>query len=171
MEKRFLAAESGHRARGETNVDQDSGPTTDDAVHVTVLTLAAGATYDYRDRPCAQCLWRTDSDLTATTDHDMERLARADGRPRDPASFSAPVVDCPLDRPDGVQPLPWCAGWLAVVGQHHLAVQLAIALNALPSNALAPRGTWPSLYSSLAALLEAREEQLQRRRAGRERQG
>ncbi|MET7685194.1 DUF6283 family protein [Streptomyces sp. NPDC005423] len=152
-------------------MDHDRGSTTGAAVHVTVATLTAGATYDYRDRPCAQCLWRTDSDLTATTEHDMQMLARADGRPRELASFTAPVVDCPLDRPDGAQPLPWCAGWLAVVGQHHLAVQLAIALNALPPNAFAPRGTWPSLYSSLAALLEAREEQLQRRRAGREMQG
>ncbi|MGW3312041.1 DUF6283 family protein [Streptomyces sp. NPDC001073] len=150
-------------------MDQDSGSDTGDAVHVTVLTLAAGATYDYQDRPCDQCLWRTDTDLTATTEHDMEMLALADGRPREPASFTAPVVDCPLDQLDGAQPMPWCAGWLAVIGQHHLAVQLAIALNGLPSNALAARGTWPPLYPTLAALLEARTEQLQRRRAGRER--
>ncbi|MEW1648392.1 DUF6283 family protein [Streptomyces sp. NPDC091219] len=151
-------------------MDHDSGSTTNDSVHVTVLTLEAGATYDYRDRPCAQCLWRTDSDLTATTEHDMQMLARADGRPRELASFTAPVVDCPLDRPDSAQPLLWCAGWLAVVGQHHLAVQLAIALHAIPTNTLSPQATWPQLHPSLTALLEARDEQLQRRRAGRERQ-
>ncbi|WP_405949988.1 DUF6283 family protein [Streptomyces prunicolor] len=144
------------------NVEHAGGPHTDDAVHVTVLAFEPGETYNARSRPCAECLWRTDTDLTATSDHDMKMLARADGRPREPAPFTAPVVDCPLDQTDGAQPLPWCAGWLAVIGQHHLAVQLAIAINALPPNTLAPYGTWPPLHSSLAALLEAREEQLQR---------
>ncbi len=147
-------------------MEQGSAPNADSAVRVTVLTLAAGMTYDYRRRPCAQCLWRTDADLTGTSDHDLDTLARTDGRPREPASFAAPVMDCSADQPDDARPLLWCAGWLAVIGQHHLAVQLAIALNALPLNTLAPQDTWPPLYPNLAALLEARAEQLERRRAG-----
>ncbi|WP_019074627.1 DUF6283 family protein [Streptomyces hokutonensis] len=152
-------------------MEHASEPHTDDAVHVTVLAFEPGATYDSRGHPCAQCLWRTDSDLTATSDHDMAMLARADGRPRELASFEAPVVDCPFGELDAAQPLPWCAGWLAVIGQHHLAVQLVIAMNSLPRNILKPQATWPPLHSSLAALLEAREEQLQRRRVGREGHG
>lgn len=151
-------------------MEHASGPHSDDAVHVTVLAFEPDATYHSRDHPCARCLWRTDTDLTAATDHDMDLLARANGRPpREQANFEAPVVDCSLEQPDGAQPLPLCAGWLAVIGQHHLAVQLAIALQRLPHGTLAPPSTWPRLYPTLEALLEAREEQLQRRRAGRER--
>lgn len=152
-------------------MEHASGPHTDDAVHVTVLAFEPGATYDSRGHPCAQCLWRTDTDLTATSDHDMDMLARANGRPREPAPFEAPVVDCTIDQPDGAQPLPWCAGWLAVIGQHHLPVQLAIALNALPRDSLDACDTWPRLYDSLEALLKARAEQLHRRRSGYERRG
>ena len=152
-------------------MEHASGPNTDDAVHVTVLAFERGASYDSRDHPCTQCLWRTDTDLTAASDHDMDMLARANGRPRELASFEAPVVDCPLDRSDGAQLLPLCAGWLAVIGQHHLPVQLAIALNALPRASLEACDTWPRLYESLEALFEAREEQLQRRQASRERHG
>ncbi|WP_158711656.1 DUF6283 family protein [Streptomyces xylophagus] len=150
-------------------MEHASGPHSDDAVHVTVLAFEPGATYHSRDHPCARCLWRTDTDLTAASDHDMDLLARANGRPRELATFEAPVVDCSLEQPDGAQPLPWCAGWLAVIGQHHLAVHLAIAVKALRHGTLAPPDTWPRLYPNLEALLEAREEQLQRRRAGRER--
>ena len=149
-------------------MEQASGPHTEGAVHVTVLAFEPSATYNSRDHPCAQCLWRTDTDLTAVTEHDTDLLARANGSPRELASFEAPVVDCALDQTNGAQPLPWCAGWLAVIGQHHLAVQLAIAIKALPHYTLGPRAAWVPLYPSLEALLEAREEQLQRRRVGRE---
>lgn len=150
-------------------MEHASGPHSDDAVHVTVLAFEPGVTYRSRDHPCARCVWRTDADLTAASDHDMDLLARANGSPRELATFEDPVVDCSLEQPDGALPLPWCAGWLAVIGQHHLAVQLAIALQRLPRSTLAPPSTWPRLHPTLEALLEAREEQLQRRRAGRER--
>ncbi|MFJ9900552.1 DUF6283 family protein [Streptomyces sp. NPDC091280] len=152
-------------------MEHTSGPHSDDAVHVTVLAFEPGATYHSRDHPCAQCLWRRDSDLTAVSDHEMDLLARANGTPRDLATFEAPVVDCPLEQSDSTQPLPWCAGWLAVIGQHHLAVHLAITVKALSQGRLRPPDTWPRLHPTLEALLEAREEQLRRRRVGRERRG
>jgi hypothetical protein len=103
------------------------------------------------------------------SDHDVDLLARANGSPRELATFEDPVVDCSLEQFDGAQPLLWCAGWLAVIGQHHLAVHLAIAVKALSHGILSPPDTWPPLYLNLEALLEAREEQLQCRPAGRER--
>lgn len=89
-------------------------------------------------------------------------LRRADGRPGAEAAVDAPVVACHLDQPDTAHPLRWCAGWLAVVGQDHLAIRLAIAFEALPDHAVIPRTNWPRLNASLDALLEARATQLAR---------
>ncbi|MFC8208883.1 DUF6283 family protein [[Kitasatospora] papulosa] len=124
--------------------------------------LRVGVEREHRAFPCACCPWRTDADLTAFSDEDMDMLRRADGRPGAEAAVDAPVVACHLDQPDTTHAFRWCAGWLAAVGADHLAIRLAIAFEALPDHSVAPRAHWPRLYASLDALLEARAAQLAR---------
>jgi hypothetical protein len=124
-----------------------------------LYTLQAGVEREHRISPCTRCPWRTDVDLTAFSERDMEMLRRANGVDGAEAPLDAPAVACHLDQPDTAHAFRWCAGWLAVVGEHHLAIRLAVMFEALPGQALAPRPHWPELYASLDALLEARATQ------------
>ncbi|MFI8194652.1 DUF6283 family protein [Streptomyces sp. NPDC085946] len=125
-----------------------------------VWHLTPGAEHEYRDWPCTRCPWRTDADLTAFSEQDMDMLRRADGRPGAEAPVGAPVVACHLDQPGTAHAYRWCAGWLATVGEYHLAIRLALAFDILPGHAVTPRANWPGLYASLDALLATRAEQL-----------
>ncbi|MFI8169919.1 DUF6283 family protein [Streptomyces sp. NPDC085931] len=122
--------------------------------------VTPGAVHEYRDWPCTRCPWRTDADLTAFSEQDMDMLRRADGGPGAEAPVGAPVVACHLDQPGTAHAYRWCAGWLATVGEYHLAIRLALAFDILPGHAVKPRSNWPRLYASLDALLAARAEQL-----------
>lgn len=62
-------------------------------------------------------------------------LRRANGGPGAEAPLDAPLVGCHLDLPDTAHPFRWCAGWLATVGEYHLAIRLAVAFEALPGAA------------------------------------
>ncbi|MEV1082578.1 DUF6283 family protein [Streptomyces sp. NPDC050211] len=126
-----------------------------------------GVEHEYRERSCARCPWRTDADLTAFSEQDMDMLRRANGGPGAETPLDAPVVGCHLDQPDTAHPFRWCAGWLATVGENHLAIRLAIAFEALPGHAVTPRANWPRLYASLEALLEARTGQLRQHASAR----
>lgn len=70
------------------------------------------------------------------------------------------MVACHLDQPGTPHAYRWCAGWLATVGEYHLAIRLALAFDILAGHAVKPRSNWPRLYASLDALLAARAEQL-----------
>ncbi|MFE9601496.1 DUF6283 family protein [Streptomyces hokutonensis] len=139
----------------------DRGNACDEDRVASIHSLQVGVEHEYRDWPCTRCPWRTDADLTAFSDQDMDMLRRADCRPGEEAPLEASVVACHLDQPDSAHPFRWCAGWLAVVGEHHLAIRLAIAFEALPGHAVTPRANWPRLYASLEALLAARAEQFE----------
>ncbi|WP_282704021.1 DUF6283 family protein [Streptomyces sp. CC219B] len=121
-----------------------------------VYRLQPGVEHEFRKWRCTRCPWRTDADLTAFSEQDMDMLRRADGGPGAEAPLDAPVVGCHLDQPDTAHAFRWCAGWLATVGEYHLAIRLAIAFEALPGDAVTPRANWPRLYASLEALLAGR---------------
>lgn len=125
-----------------------------------VTSLEEGVEREHRKRPCRRCPWRTDVDLSAFTDEDMEMLRRADGRPGAEAGVGAPVVACHLDQPGTAHPMRWCAGWLAVVGPWHLGIRLAVAFDALPASATCAGEQWPELHADLGALLQARRARL-----------
>jgi Family of unknown function (DUF6283) len=144
--------------------DQDAAPGADLFSTAHQYTLQTGVLHEHRTHPCTRCPWRTDADLTAFSEQDMDMLRRANGTPGAEAPIDAPAVACHLDQPDTSHAYRWCAGWLAVVGQDHLAIRLAVALQALPGHAVTPRPGWPRLYASLDALLEARQTQLERAR-------
>ncbi len=125
-----------------------------------VYRFQPGVEHEYRERSCARCPWRTDADLTAFSEQDMDMLRRANGGPGAETPLDAPVAGCHLDQPDTAHPFRWCAGWLATVGENHLAIRLAIAFEALPGHAvtgqLAPPvrqfgGTPRSAYRTAAA--------------------
>ena len=121
---------------------------------------ALGEPHAFRDRPCRRCPWRTDCDLTDFTEEDMQRLRRADGRPGAEARPGASTVGCHLDQPGTAHPFRLCAGWLATVGDHHVVVRMALAVQAIPRRAVEPGPDWPALHLNLDALLAAWIRQL-----------
>jgi hypothetical protein len=80
---------------------------------------------DYRQRPCTGCPWRTDADLPSFGIADMRKLLTADGRPGAEAPATAPVMSCHQDQPGSPHAMRLCAGWLAVVGPHHIPIRMA----------------------------------------------
>lgn len=124
----------------------------------------------YRAYPCVQCPWRAGADLSSFSDGDMSRLVRANGAVGVEAARDAPAVACHLDQPDTSHPMRLCAGWLAVVGRHHLGIRMAVLAGRLPEEALAAGEGWPSLYESLDDLLADRAKQLRSsQQSGRQR--
>jgi len=110
----------------------------------------------HRERPCARCPWRRDVDVNGFSDADMRKLAQADGAPGAEAGLDAPQMACHLDQPETAYPLRLCAGWLAVVGRHHLPTRLAVLAGRLPAHALDPGPGWPALWCSLREMLALR---------------
>jgi hypothetical protein len=45
-----------------------------------------------------------------------------------------------------------CAGWLAVVGHHHLGVRFAVAMGRLDAAVLVSGPDWPMLYGSYSEM-------------------
>lgn len=119
---------------------------------------------EYRTFPCVDCPWRCDSDLSLFTDDDFAKLRAANAgiirTVYDPAAvddlLSAPGMACHQDQPDTDHPLRSCAGWLAVVGAHHLATRMRIAAGALPVSAVEAGDDWPPLYQDPDEMLRHR---------------
>ncbi|WP_284740261.1 DUF6283 family protein [Amycolatopsis sp. RTGN1] len=118
----------------------------------------------HRAQPCRQCPWRQDADLTAFSEADMIKLANANGSPGAEAATTAPAMSCHLDQPDTTHPMRLCAGWLAVVGRHHLSIRMALLAGTLPPTAVTADADWPALHPSLDDLVaELARQQAQRR--------
>jgi Family of unknown function (DUF6283) len=127
---------------------------------------------EFRTFPCAECPWRRDADLSLFTDSDFATLRAADagviGTINDPAEvddlLAAPSMVCHKDQPGTPHPLRLCAGWLVVVGHHHLGTRIRIATGALPGAAVVPDENWPPLYEDLDELLRHRPDAFTRGR-------
>ncbi|MBR7830614.1 hypothetical protein KDK95_30210 [Actinospica sp. MGRD01-02] len=120
-----------------------------------------GPPLDYRRRPCTECPWRRDADLGKFTDSDFAKLEATNGIPGTEAPPSAAAMSCHLDQPDTAHPLRLCAGWLAVIGYHHLAIRLHVIANRLPPAALTADADWPALYDDLAEMKRHRPNRSQ----------
>jgi len=92
----------------------------------------------------------------------MAMLRGANGGPGAEAARDATTVVCHLDQPGTAHAWRLCAGWLAVVGHHHLGIRIAAMFGGLPSRALNPPAHCPPLYASLDDLEAARRAQLAR---------
>ncbi|MEU7028862.1 hypothetical protein AB0A60_19500 [Streptomyces sp. NPDC046275] len=64
-----------------------------------VSELRPGEQREVRERPCVQCPWRTDTDLTAFSDAEMDMLRGASGLPGAEAPVTASTVACHRDQP------------------------------------------------------------------------
>jgi hypothetical protein len=125
-------------------------------------------TVEFRTLPCVRCPWRRDANLSLFTDDDFARLLAANAGVivtiNDPAEvyglLAAPCMVCHKDQVDTAHPLRLCAGWLAVVGPHHLGIRIRILTGALPASAVVPGQDWPSLYTNLDELLSSRPPRL-----------
>ncbi|QWF81042.1 hypothetical protein HUW46_04467 [Amycolatopsis sp. CA-230715] len=97
--------------------------------------------------------------MTLFSDEDMRKLAGANGSPGDEAPHSAPAMSCHLDQPGTAHPMRLCAGWLAVVGPHHLGIRMQVIAGELPEQALRPGPDWPELHAGLDHLVAERAKQ------------
>jgi hypothetical protein len=70
------------------------------------------------------------------------------------APLGAPVFGCHKGAP-GTGADMACAGWLAMFGDRHVAIRMAIAMDRLPAEALAPKAGWPPLYTTWEAMAAA----------------
>jgi hypothetical protein len=96
---------------------------------------------------------------TLFSDADMAKLAHANGVAGSEAAPNAPTMSCHRDQPGTAHAMRLCAGWLAVVGPHHLGVRMAILAGRLPDDALVVGQNWPELRESLNHLLDDRDQQ------------
>lgn len=53
-----------------------------------------------------------------------------------------------------------CAGWLAVVGQHHLGIRMQNITGCLPDDAFVAGPDWPRLHANLDDLVSERAKQM-----------
>jgi hypothetical protein len=102
-------------------------------------------------RPCDECPWRVDSEPGKFPACRYEALQDTAGEPGQEAGLDAPMFAC-HKTPDGQERA--CASWLAVVGQDHLAVRLAVLMDRLDPAALVPGEGWPELFTSYAEMAE-----------------
>lgn len=102
-------------------------------------------TLPHRDRPCANCPWRTDSPPGEFPPERYEALRVTAGRRGAEAALGAPLFAChkSTDGHDRV-----CAGWLATCGMEHLGIRYAVVIGRLPVEALQPGADWPELFES-----------------------
>lgn len=103
----------------------------------------------YMPRPCdpsptsGACPFRRDADPGEFSAERFEILAATAGGPGREAPFGAPLFAC-HHTADGAEVA--CAGWLAVCGQSHLGVRLALATGQLNPDGIGPKPGWPDLF-------------------------
>lgn len=112
-------------------------------------------------RPCdpsdksGACPFRRDADPGEFSAERFEQLAGTAGRPGEEAPLNAPIFAC-HHTAEGKEVA--CAGWLAVVGQHHLGVRLATAMGRIDPAALQPGEGWPELFTDYDAMAAAQTD-------------
>ncbi|MCM6777896.1 DUF6283 family protein [Nocardia sp. CDC159] len=99
----------------------------------------------HQKRPCNECPWRVDAELSVFPPERYEALACTSGTPGAEAPVGAPMFACHKTA-EGREVA--CAGWLAVAGAEHLGVRLAVASGRISPGALARGDDWPELYAS-----------------------
>ena len=68
--------------------------------------------------------------------------------------MDAPMFGCHKGEPGTNADLA-CAGWLAVAGEDHIGIRLAVVMGRLQPEDLRPGDGWPDLYASYEELAAA----------------
>lgn len=97
-------------------------------------------------RPCRECPWRRDAEPQKFAQERYEALRATS----DQSGLHAPLFACHMTKEGREQA---CAGWLAVAGEQHLGVRLAVISGRLSVCALHPQAGWPDLHDSYEALV------------------
>lgn len=98
-------------------------------------------------RPCRVCPWRVDT-VGRVTYLNLAAYAEGTiGEPGSDAPLGALLFACHAIKGGWL-----CAGWLVVVGPFHLTIRYAVAVGALPEDALTPGHGWPELFPSYQAM-------------------
>lgn len=102
--------------------------------------------------PCSDCPWRRDTPPGQFDACRYDALRSTSGEPGREVSIGAPMFAChnTIEGRDAA-----CAGWLAVVGYHHLGVRLAVIMGALDPSALEPGDDWPDLFDTYEEMADA----------------
>ncbi|WP_436759385.1 DUF6283 family protein [Streptosporangium sp. V21-05] len=106
--------------------------------------------------PCNECPWRRDAQPGQFSACRYDALASTSGAPGAEAPPSAPMFGCHKGEPGTNADLA-CAGWLAVAGENHLGIRIAVAQRRLPVEALTPGAGWPDLYGSYEEMAAANQ--------------
>jgi hypothetical protein len=104
----------------------------------------------HREFPCASCPWRRDNLARYRYDNLADYCDGTIGTPGAEAQLGADMFACHASHHR-----ERCAGWLAVAGEYHLTVRLAVNWNMLPATVLESGPGWPELFASAQEMLDA----------------
>lgn len=112
---------------------------------------APGDALPYRHRPCARCPYRVD--LVGVVA--FPNLAAYAAGTHVEADGTGPPVGGMLFacHREGTDPSMLCAGWLAVEGNAHPSIRLAVSMGLIPADALAPSDGWPELFPTTVDMI------------------
>lgn len=107
-----------------------------------------------RKRPCGECPYRRDVEpgmFSAERFEDLRETAIDIAPETVEDIFSQPMFACHMTD-EGKEVA--CAGWLAVSGENHIGVRVAVSQGRLPEEALRPQPGWPSLFADYDEMAE-----------------
>jgi hypothetical protein len=111
---------------------------------------------NYARKPCAECPWRTDAEPGKFPLANFAAMAHTVGHEDRPVLPDRKMFACHMS---GEGKEIACAGWLVTHGRYHIGVRMAIALEALPVEALEPGENWPELYPDFQAMVAAQQDE------------
>ena len=109
-------------------------------------------------RPCPACPWRRDShprDIPNFSLDLAEGLASTSRQGNFGPNYGAPMFAC-HESVEGAEIA--CAGWVAVEGEAHPNIRLAVSLGRLDASALSPGEDWPELREDFEEVITALRE-------------
>lgn len=104
----------------------------------------------HRSYPCSECPFRADNADNPKAQFPAEawdRLADCAPGPEGHPGLTDPLFGCHQGAPGTDEDLA-CAGWLALVGDEHVQVRLAVSTGDLPAEALQAGDDWPAMHST-----------------------
>lgn len=108
------------------------------------------AEFPRRRYPCAECPFRRDTKPGQFSSRRYDALRKTSTSP----GIDTPMFGCHKGAPGTDEDLA-CAGWLAVAGNAHPMVRLAVLTGQLDPADLQPARGWPELFASYDEMAEA----------------
>lgn len=101
-------------------------------------------------RPCVRCPWAKTTPPGEFTLQRYEQLRDTVGSPGYEVPPGGPLFACHKSPETRERP---CAGWLAVVGWHHLTIRLWVMRELLDASVLESKPGWPDLFDNYDELV------------------